>query len=233
MKYSFQLVVTVLGISFSASQANANNSPSDYASSTSNIALNQSSTDDLNGRLTASTHVASQGNLVSLTDASFSSSPTDTVRVGPDNATVSLSWDFGTQIDPGTRRLETLSIWLAADSQRNGFNGSLATSLDGVNFTAVDNSSHIWFFDGAAAAGGVSPGFHHILYNFTGTNVSNFRFLQLNTSGAEFVSGTPFQPLFVEIDGVVSVPEPSTIALLALGAGVLGLASRRDKKTSA
>ena len=226
MKFSSALAITLLGTAIGVSSAIANTSPSEFATVTPSGPLNQSSTDDINGQLTTSSHAPEQGNLAWLTDATDSSTPSDSV-IFPTN-TVSLSWDFGGDAEVAAqRRLDTVSIWVAADEQRVGFNGWLATSLDGVTYTEIPGSRNNNLF---VEAGGTRSGFHHLLYDFTGTNVSNFRFLQLNTEGYSFVPGDPtFQPLIVEIDATVSIPEPSTLALLVAGAGVLGVSMFRRK----
>ncbi len=227
---SLSALIVAVGVYGMVASAQANTSP--YATTTSNTSLNQSSTDDINGLLTASTHTPTVGSLSSLTDATSSFSPGDSVIVGPDDATVKLSWDFGTEMSASARQLQTVSIWIAADNQRNGFNGSLETSLDGITFTPIADSAHNVNFT-APISSGLPANFHHILYDFSGTNVSNFRFLQLNSSGYAFTIGDPtFQPRFVEID-VVVVPEPSTVALLALGAGFLGFSVYRKNRKSA
>lgn len=232
MKSSLALII-VLGVSLPVTQIHAVTSPSPFASTTSQQALNQSSTDDINGQLAISSHTPSSGNLSTLTDAATPSSPSDNVVVGPGTATVSLSWDLGAIVDPTLRRLDTVSIWLAQGSQ--GFNGSLATSLDGNSYTAIANSGHNVPLDAVGSVrGGVATTFHHILYDFTGTNVSNFRYVQLNTSGYITVLGEDgIQPLFVEVDMTTSVPEPSTVALLAIGAGIVGFSLRKNRKNAA
>lgn len=228
---SLSALIVAAGVCGLVSSAQA--TTSNFATTTSNTSLNQSSTDDINGQLAvSSTNAPTVGSLSFLTDATSSFSPSDSVIVGPDDATVSLSWDFGTEMSASERQLQTVSIWIAADNQRNGFNGSLATSLDGINFTPIAGSSHEVNFP-APIPSGLPANFHHILYDFSGTNVSNFRFLQLNSSGYAFTLGDPtFQPRFVEVD-VVVVPEPSTVALLALGAGFLGFSVYRKNRKSA
>ena len=204
---------------------------SPYATNTTGVLLNQSATDDINGLPGSSTHVPQEGSLAVLTDATSSSSPTNSVIVGPDNdETVGLTWDFGTTLDATLRRLSTVSLWFADDVDRAGFNGSLSTSVDGNIFNQIENSSHTAEFTFA-------PGFfHNVFYNFNGTNVSNFRYIRINSLGYVFPTppGNPaLQPRFVEIDITTTVvPEPTTIALLAAGAFCLRFSFYRKSRVA-
>ena len=202
------------------------NSP--YATTISGVPLNQSATDNLNGNVPTSSTAPTVGSLATLTDATSSSFPTNHVIVGPDDGgPVFLTWDLGAAIDAAARRLDIFSLWFSDDpnADRVGFNGSLSTSGDGIAFTPIADSTYTNAF-------ALSPGlFHNIIYNFTGTNVSNFRYLQLISSPYTFPIppgvNLPFQPRMVEADATIRVPEPSTIALLAIGAGGFGFSVYR------
>lgn len=223
---SMKSILTLFAAGLISFPIHAATSP--FATTNSGVALNQSATDDLNGLLATGSQVPQSGSLAALTDASSSSSPTGTVIVGPDSGPASLTWDFGTTVDAALRRLSTVSLWFDNDADRAGFNGSLATSLDGFLFTEIENSSH-------EAAFNFSPGlFHNVIYNFDGTNVTNFRYIRINSFGYVFPvpPGNPaFQPLFVEADiFTVVVPEPSTLALLVAGVGVMGFSCYRKNR---
>ena len=221
-------ILTLFAVGLIALPIHAATSP--FATNFTGVALNQSATDDINGQLATSSHAPQSGSLSALTDATGSATPAGNVVVGPDNASVSLTWDFGTTLDAALRRLSTVSLWFGNDADRSGFNGSLATSLNGVLFTEIVDSAHETAFN-------FTPGlFHNVVYNFDGANVVNFRYLRLNSFGYVFPippGNPPFQPQFVEVDVFTAVvPEPSTIALLIAGAGVLGFSLSRKKRIS-
>lgn len=224
-------IFTLIAIGLISLPVHAATSP--YATTTTGVVLNQSATDDINGQLVTSTNIPQSGSLAALTDATSSLTPTGSVIVGPDSEAVALTWDFGTSLDAALRRLSTVSLWFEndVDQDRVGFNGSLSTSLDGILFNQIDNSSHTADFSFVPGA------FHNVLYNFNGTNVSNFRYIRITSLG--YIFPTPpgntdaFQPRFVEVDiNTTVVPEPSTLALLAAGALCLGFSFCRKSRTA-
>lgn len=221
----FPVLFTFVGVCLFFSQPYAESSP--FATLTSGIPLNQSTNDSINGILGTSTNAPASGSLSSLTDADSAATPTASVIVGPDTtAPVAVSWDLGTLIDPALRRLDSVSIWIADDTDRTGFNGSFMTSTDGINYTAITDSLHVVGWNS-------TPGlFHNIFYDFTGTNVSNFRYLQLVSSGfLDINNNTTFQPRYVELDvNTTNVPEPSTLALLLGGASLAFVSLHRKKR---
>lgn len=228
MKELRATVIAALGLYLVATPAFGFTSP--YAQSVSSVPLNQSSTDDINGLLVTSSHPVTQGDLSWLTDANSSSQPSLSVLI--DDATVDLSWDLGTALDPANRRLNTVSVWVEADPNRSSFIASLSTSLDGISYTPIDNSTQMVLFSTPAAAeneGSVQL-FHNLTYDFTGTNVSNFQYVRLTTSTNSPFPFTLSQPRLVEVDITTSVvPEPSTLALLTGGVAIVGVAMRRRR----
>lgn len=218
-------IITLFAIGLIASPLFAATSP--YATTTSGVPLNQSVSDDINGLLGVGGQTPQSGSLAALTDATTASSPNANVILGADNEIATVTWDFGASIDAALRRLNTVSLWFADDSDRTGYNGSLSISLDGSIFSEIPNSAHEVGFTFAPNQ------FHNVVYDFTGVNISNFRYIRLNSAGYvfPFPPGNPaFQPRFTEADIFTAVvPEPSTLALFACGAGLLGFSLLRKK----
>jgi len=148
--------------------------------------------------------------------------PTENGFFWPAGDDITITYDLGTAIAPDLRQLDAFSIWVANnDSQRNGFNGSLSVSLDGITFTSIADTA---FAINPAFNAGNSGTFNQILYTFSPGDVVDFRYLRLTTNNQS--SGN--QPRLIELDAFVTViPEPGTIAALLCGMIVLTASANR------
>lgn len=196
---------------------------------TTNIPLNQSATDDVNGIIPLGSHSPVEGSISHLTDATSPTDPTSNVILGPDNTWVGVTWDFGDLPEGEFWRLDRVDIWIAGeDNLRKGFRGDFSTSLSGNidDFTVVPNSEH-------EAELTQNANFNLVRYDFPGVfiagdepdqdqyPVEGFRYLRFNSRGYN-LEDVDWQSRFVEIDIWVSqIPEPGTYAL---GAGLIAIA---------
>lgn len=191
--------------------------------------LNQSATDALNGLIpTASATLydgAVAGLVVSpsmLSNATATGTPSNNAIFWPAANNIEITYDLGTTLAPAERQLDLFSIWIANnDGQRNGYNGSLSISLDGITFTTIPGTS--FNVDPSYNADNTGT-FNQIIYTFAPGDVTNFRYLRL-TSNNE-ASGN--QPRYIELDAFISViPEPHSFALLAASLLIIVVYGRR------
>lgn len=196
---------------------------SPYVTTQTDIPLNQSVTDSVNGIVPVGSHAALEGSITSLTDATSATSPSANVILGPDNTWVSATWDLGLLPEGQSWRLDQIDIWIAGeDNLRKGYHGDFSTSLTGDVYTVIPNSEH-------EAALTQNNNFNLVRYDFGGlTLAEDYRYLRFNSNGYN-LDGTDWQSRIAEIDvWVTPIPEPGTYALI-IGLIALGGAGLRRR----
>jgi hypothetical protein len=212
------IILLTLGLSLlSNRETNAATSP--YVTQETNVPLNQSTNDSINGILPYFvSHAAVEGTASSLIDAVTPDTPTDNVILGPDNTWIGVTWDFGEPNSGYIWRLDRVDEWIAGgDNLRKGIRADLSVSITGEinDFTVISNSLH---WDALQQ----NDQFNHLRYDFPDqfiagpTNtmdrypVKGFRYLRLNSRGDK-INGVDWQTRFVEFDVWVSqVLSPDT-----------------------
>ncbi len=190
---------------------------SPYVTTQQNVALNQASTDTVNGVVPFfNSHTPLEGASVStLTDATSADEPTGNVILGPDNTWVGVAYDFGEPPAGMMWRLDRFDAWIAGeDNLRRGYRGDLSISTNGSDFGVIPNSFH-------EADLSQNSLYNHVRYDFPSEFVDGqsddrdkhvvkgFRYLRLNSRGAT-VNGADWQSRFVETDiWVTAIPAPS------------------------
>jgi len=214
-------ILTAGLLSFGVQKIKAATSP--YVTEETNVPLNQSTNDSINGVLPffVSDTPLEGGSADRLTDATSTNTPTSNVILGPENTWVGVAWDFGEPPEGFIWKLDRVDAWIAGeDYLRKGYRADLSVSLTGGvdDFAIITNSLH---WSGLTQ----NAQFNHIRYDFpsefvAGANpdmdkypVSGFRYLRLNSRGDNpNGDGTPdWQTRFVEFDVWVSpIPGPDT-----------------------
>ncbi len=197
---------------------------SPYVTASTNVPLNQATTDTINGVLPYyNSHSMREGAIESLTDATSPSQPAGNVILGPDNTWVSVAWDFGDPPQDHLWRLNRFDAWIiAADNLRKGYQADLSVSVSGEvdDFSIIPNSKH-W------ESLSQNDQYNHVRYDFpttfiAGTNtnmdrysVVGFRYLRLNSRG-DSINNVDWQTRFVEIDAWVEpIPDPAKIPVIS------------------
>jgi|GEM_PF-208829 len=205
-------VVAVLGLFLQITPGHAITSP--YVTVAQDVPLNQSTTDDLNGRLALGSHTPQEGAVSRLTDATSATSPTADVIIAPDNTWAHVTWDLGgTPEEIERRRLDRVDVWISgSDALRKGFHGSIAVSRDGQEFWVIPNSRHHQVLSQNSRYNRLRYDFPAEFMRGSSANrdrfpVTNFRYLRLNSRGAT-VDDNDWQSRFVEIDAWVSQASP-------------------------
>lgn len=175
------------------------------------VALDQSADDDLQGivgALSAPLHFTSAGGAEAFTNAPSATDHSGNVFWHPDNASYHITWDLGSEVDPGTRQLDEISIWIDAhDNSRRGYRGAFYTSMDNIEFRLIPGTA---YSDILAQGGtGGSPLFNNVRYTLAEGSVTGFRYLRFVSHGREISEAFIAQTRFTEIDAWFSTREPT------------------------
>jgi hypothetical protein len=136
---------------------------------------------------------------------------------------------------PGASRTEIRSIdgsnivgWYESISGRYGFvyDGTTWTSL---NFPGANNEA-IWGIDGRNIVG--SAGGHGVIYNLDSQNWATLDFPEVSSTYIRGIDGDNIVGLYEDASGyyhgfIATIPEPASVFLVIVGAGLLRLHNRK------